>query len=105
MRVPVKNLSALCGPSKQIDVATLQESLGWAFLRTDVDGHWVDDEALACQRGFQLVRPEEVWFPGKSIALFNVLFPILPTRGRAPFEMSHTRILAESDPGKAIWSK
>jgi len=64
VRVPVKNLSALCGPSKQIDVASLQESLGWAFLRTDVDGHMVDDEALACQRGFQLVRPEEVWFPG-----------------------------------------
>ena len=74
VRVPVKNLSALCGPSKQIDVASLQESLGWAFLRTDVDGHMVDDEALACQRGFQLVRPEEVWFPGKLIALFMFCF-------------------------------
>ena len=73
VRVPVKNLSALC-PSKQIDVASLQESLGWAFLRTDVDGHVVDDEALACQRGFQLVRPEEVWFPGKLIALFWFCF-------------------------------
>ena len=74
VRVPVKNLSALCSPSKQIDVASLQESLGWAFLRTDVDGHVVDDEALACQRGFQLVRPEEDWLPGKFIAQFCFLF-------------------------------
>lgn len=64
VRVPVKNLSQLCQPDG-IRMADLQESLGWAFLRTDVDGHTVDDETLSCQtRGFQLVRPEEVWFPG-----------------------------------------
>jgi len=61
VRVPVKNLSQLCPDIRMVD---LQESLGWAFLRTDVDGQFVDDETLACQRGFQLVRPEEVWFPG-----------------------------------------
>ena len=61
VRVPVKNLSQLCPDIRMVD---LQESLGWAFLRTDVDGKFVDDETLACQRGFQLVRPEEVWFPG-----------------------------------------
>ena len=61
VRVPVKNLSQLC-PYVSVDL--LQESLGWQFLRTDVDGDIVDDETLSQQRGFQLVRPDDVWFPG-----------------------------------------
>jgi len=61
VRVPVKNLSQLC---PDISLAGLQEALGWTFLRTNVDGEIVDNETLGMQRGFQLIRPEEVWFPG-----------------------------------------
>lgn len=61
VRVPVKNLSELCPKIRMDD---FKEALGWIFLRTDVDGQWVDDERLMEQRGFQMVRPEEVWYPG-----------------------------------------
>jgi len=61
VRVPVKNLSKLC---PKIRMEDFKEALGWIFLRTDVDGQWVDDETLMHQRGFQMVRPEEVWYPG-----------------------------------------
>lgn len=61
VRVPVKNLSELC---PKIRMEDFKEALGWIFLRTNVDGQWVDNETLMHQRGFQMVRPEEVWYPG-----------------------------------------
>ncbi len=61
VRVPVRNLRAV-DPS--IDPEALQESLGWQFLRTSVDGCDGGMDAARKQRGFQMVRPDEGWFPG-----------------------------------------
>jgi len=61
VRVPVRNLRR-ADPS--VDVDSLQENLGWEFLRTDVDGQDVGLEGARKQRGFQLVRPDNGWFPG-----------------------------------------
>ena len=61
MRVPVKNLRQV-DPS--VDPDTLQEILGWEFLRTRPDGSDGGMKTACEQRGFQMVRPEEDWFPG-----------------------------------------
>ena len=61
VRVPVRNLRDV-DPS--VDVDRLQETLGWEFLRTNIDGVDGGMEEAAKQRGFQLVRPDDAWFPG-----------------------------------------
>ena len=61
VRVPVRNLRR-ADPS--LSVESLQESLGWEFLRTNIDGVDCGLKAACNQRGFQLIRPEEDWFPG-----------------------------------------
>lgn len=61
VRVPVKNLRQV-DPS--VDPDTLQEMLGWEFLRTNSDGSDGGMKAACEQRGFQLVRPDNDWFPG-----------------------------------------
>lgn len=61
VRVPVKNVRAV-DPS--VDVESLQESLGWEFLRTSLDGQDGGMEVACQQRGFQMIRPDESWFPG-----------------------------------------
>jgi len=61
VRVPVKNLQRY-DPS--INVNQLQESLGYQFLRTNVDGEDGGMEALQHTRGFQMIRPDDEWFPG-----------------------------------------
>lgn len=61
VRVPVRNLRR-ADPSLNVDL--LQESLGWEFLRTNMDGVDCGLKAAYNQRGFQLIRPEEDWFPG-----------------------------------------
>jgi len=61
VRVPVRNLRR-ADPTLSVD--SLQESLGWEFLRTNIDGVDGGLKTAYSQRGFQLVRPEEDWFPG-----------------------------------------
>jgi len=61
VRVPVKNLRAA---DPALDVNMLQTALGYEFLRTSCDGLDGGAEAIAKQRGFTLVRPDEGWFPG-----------------------------------------
>ena len=61
VRVPVKNLAQVC---PNLNVNTLQEAVGWQFLRTNVDGTDEGIEGACKQRGFQMVRPDNDWFPG-----------------------------------------
>jgi len=61
VRVPVKNLAQVC---PNLNVNTLQEAVGWEFLRTNVDGTDEGYEGACKQRGFQMVRPDNDWFPG-----------------------------------------
>jgi len=61
VRVPVKNLRAA---DPALDVSMLQEALGYEFLRTSSDGVDGGAAAIAKQRGFTLVRPDDGWFPG-----------------------------------------
>ena len=42
----------------------IEEALGYEFLRTTEDGSDGGAGAIARQRGFQLVRPDDDWFPG-----------------------------------------
>ena len=42
----------------------IQEALGYQFLRTNADGEDGGMEALQQTRGFQMVRPDDDWFPG-----------------------------------------
>ena len=58
MRVPVKNLAAV---SPNLSVGLLQEAVGWQFLRTNVQG---EDDGYENSRGFQMIRPDNDWFPG-----------------------------------------
>eukprot|EP00093_Oithona_nana_P003959 03959.XXX_110716_108951_1 [CDS] Oithona nana genome sequencing. len=58
VRVPVKNLAAV---SPNLSVGLLQEAVGWQFLRTNVQG---EDDGYENSRGFQMVRPDNDWFPG-----------------------------------------
>lgn len=62
VRVPIKNLATV---SPNLNVNLLQEAVGWQFLRTNIDGQDEGFEA-ACQqqRGFQMIRPDNDWFPG-----------------------------------------
>jgi hypothetical protein len=61
VRVPVRNLKR-ADPS--ININRLQEALGWEFLRRDMWGNDGGMETANQQRGFQMVRPEDGWFPG-----------------------------------------
>jgi len=61
VRVPVQNLQQY---DPHINVNRLQESVGYQFLRTNVDGVDGGMEALQQTRGFQMIRPDEDWFPG-----------------------------------------
>jgi len=61
VRVPVKNLAAV---SPNLNVSLLQEAVGWQFLRTNVHGEDEGFEAASNQRGFQMIRPDNEWFPG-----------------------------------------
>jgi lipoyltransferase 1 len=61
VRVPVKNL-AMASPN--LNVGLLQEAVGWQFLRTNVLGEDEGFEAASNQRGFQMIRPDNDWFPG-----------------------------------------
>jgi len=61
VRVPVQNLQQY---DPHINVNRLQESVGYQFLRTDVNGEDGGMEALQQTRGFQMIRPDEDWFPG-----------------------------------------
>jgi len=61
VRVPVKNLAAV---SPDLNVSLLQEAVGWQFLRTNVLGEDEGFEAASNQRGFQMIRPDNDWFPG-----------------------------------------
>jgi len=61
VRVPVKNLTAV---SPNLSVSVLQEAVGWQFLRTNVLGEDEGFEAASNQRGFQMIRPDNDWFPG-----------------------------------------
>ena len=38
--------------------------MGYQFLRTNVDGEDGGMEALGHTRGFQMIRPDDDWFPG-----------------------------------------
>lgn len=58
VRVPVKNLAAV---SPNLSVGLLQEAVGWQFLRTNVQG---EDDGYENSRGFQMIRPDNDWFPG-----------------------------------------
>ena len=64
-----------------VDVDELQEAVGWEFLNSALDDekqeHMSDGE---CQVwGFQMVRPDEGWFPG-----LDKLRQVLPTLLRYP---------------------
>ena len=61
VRVPVKNLAMV---SPNLNVSLLQEAVGWQFLRTNVLGEDEGFEAASNQRGFQMIRPDNDWFPG-----------------------------------------
>lgn len=61
VRVPVKNLAQVY---PNMDMKVLQETVGWQFLRTNVDGEDEGHEAAKKQRGFQMIRPDNNWFPG-----------------------------------------
>jgi len=61
VRVPVKNLAQSC---PNLNVGVLQEAVGWQFLRTNVFGEDEGFEAGSNQRGFQMIRPDNDWFPG-----------------------------------------
>jgi len=61
VRVPVKNLAQSC---PNLNVGVLQEAVGWQFLRTNVFGEDEGFEAASNQRGFQMIRPDNDWFPG-----------------------------------------
>ena len=61
VRVPVKNLARI---SPNLNVSLLQEAVGWQFLRTNVFGEDEGFEAASNQRGFQMIRPDNDWFPG-----------------------------------------
>lgn len=61
VRVPVKNLAAV---SPNLNVGSLQEAVGWQFLKTNIDGLDEGYEAACQQRGFQMIRPDNDWFPG-----------------------------------------
>lgn len=61
VRVPVKNLAAV---SPNLNVTGLQEAVGWQFLKTNIDGIDEGYEAACQQRGFQMIRPDNDWFPG-----------------------------------------
>jgi len=61
VRVPVQNLQQY---DPCINVTSLQEALGYQFLRTNADGEDGGMEALQQTRGFQMVRPDDEWFPG-----------------------------------------
>jgi hypothetical protein len=61
VRVPVKNL---CRVDPNLDVTVLQEALGYEFLRTSSDGTDGGMTAVSKQRGFQMVRPDDGWYPG-----------------------------------------
>ena len=61
VRVPVKNLAKVC---PNLNVNALQEAVGWQFLRTNVDGTDEGFEGACKQRGFQMIRPDNDWFPG-----------------------------------------
>ena len=61
----------------------LQESVGYQFLQTNVDGEDGGMEAINDTRGFQMVRPDDNWFPGlekirEEFESFNWIF------GRTP---------------------
>merc|ERR1712111_191410 len=58
VRVPVKNLAAV---SPNLSVGLLQEAVGWQFLRTNIQG---EDDGYENSRGFQMIRPDNDWFPG-----------------------------------------
>lgn len=61
VRVPVKNLAAV---SPNLNVSLLQEAVGWQFLRTNIEGQDEGFDAACQQRGFQMIRPDNDWFPG-----------------------------------------
>jgi len=88
VRVPVQNLAKY--DPLIFNVSNLQEALGYQFLRTNVDGHDGGMEALQQTRGFQLVRPDDDWFPGlgkirEEFESFNWIY------GRTPkFKVSQT---------------
>ena len=59
--MPIKNLATA---SPGLNVNVLQEAVGWQFLRTNIDGQDEGFEAACQQRGFQMIRPDNDWFPG-----------------------------------------
>ena len=61
VRVPVKNLAQV---SPNLNVSLLEEAVGWQFLRTTIHGEDGGQEAIQNQRGFQMIRPDNEWFPG-----------------------------------------
>nr|ACO15151.1 Lipoyltransferase 1, mitochondrial precursor [Caligus clemensi] len=79
VRVPVQNIKEAY-PSATTD--SLLESIGWEFLRTDVNG---DDQGLSNNknRGFHLVRPDNDWYKGlddikKELQGYNWVFGKTP---------------------------
>lgn len=61
VRVPVKNLAKVL---PNLNVNMLQEAVGWEFLRTNIEGEDEGLKAISKQRGFQMIRPDNDWFPG-----------------------------------------
>eukprot|EP00096_Caligus_rogercresseyi_P012728 TRINITY_DN5430_c0_g1_i1.p1 TRINITY_DN5430_c0_g1~~TRINITY_DN5430_c0_g1_i1.p1 ORF type:complete len:399 (-),score=82.02 TRINITY_DN5430_c0_g1_i1:74-1270(-) len=79
VRVPVQNIKEAY-PSVTTD--KLLESIGWEFLRTDING---DDQGISNSknRGFHLVRPDNDWYKGiddikKELQGYNWVFGKTP---------------------------